>query len=912
MKSAARLRSWVRATFHRLRMERQMDAELRFHIEKYTEDLVREGVPAREATRRARAEFGAMEARKDECREALGLRLLDDLRADFRFAFRLLRQAPAFTAVAILSLALGIGANTAIFSLTEAALWKAIPVKNPEQLRLLSWVSGPREVMSSTWGDWHQTATEVSSTSFSYAAFQAMERASGSFAQIFAFKPVHQMVAVIDGHAELVNGELVSGNYYESGGVAISAGRPIVPADVRNRAAPVAVISDGFWARRFGRDAAVIGKEIRVNQAPVTIVGVNAGGFKGMESGENPEVYLPLNAQPTIIPNQYSKNGSLLDDPDYWWLLIMARLKPASSELRTRAALDVTLQQVVRNTLGYKKNWDMPQVRLLTGSRGLDELRNEFSNPLLVLMSLAGLVLLIACANLANLLLARATWREREISVRLALGAGRWRITRQMLTEGLLLALLGGGAGVVFGYWARNGIPGLLATPWQPSPMEAQFDVRVLLISVGVSVLTGILFSFAPAWQSTRVPVNAALKEGARSSMSLPKLLAGRSLVVFQICLSLLLVVGAGLFVRTLANLEATNLGFRPERILLFTLDPPRTRYAGTKRAALFLQIEERLRAIPGLESVSASSVPLVANNVSTTRFTTPGRGPRPGDADRAWINQVGDGFFETMGIPILYGRSIGPQDRVNSPPVGVANQQFVRNFFGNSNPLGKTVVRDERKYQIVGICADARYAELRSSVPPTFYSPFAQAEDKELGDMTFELKTAASEASIVKSVREVVGAIDKDLPVFDVRMQTEQIAATLSRERIFAALTSGFGVLALILASIGIYGIMAYAVARRTSEIGVRMALGAQRYEVLLMILRETAVLAGAGVVIGGAAAAGLTRYIRSMLYGLTPYDPVVLGGAILLLLTIALAAGWWPARRASRLDPMVALRHE
>ncbi|MDQ2840096.1 MAG: ADOP family duplicated permease, partial [Acidobacteriota bacterium] len=539
-----------------------------------------------------------------------------------------------------------------------------------------------------------------------------------------------------------------------------------------------------------------------------------------------------------------------------------------------------------------------------------DELREQFSKPVFVLLSLVGLVLLIACSNLANLLLARATARQREISVRLALGAGRWRIIRQMLTEGLVLAILGGSVGLLLGFWMRNGIPRLLAKSWAPSPFEAQFDSRVLLITIGVTLLTGILFSLAPAWKSTRVPVNAALKDGARSTMGLSNLFAGKSLVVLQICLSLLLLVGAGLFIRTLANLKSADLGFHPERILLFTVDPPRTRYAGEKKKALFLQLEERIQAIPGIQSATLSQDALVADNTSTTRFTTPGRGPRPGEADKAWINWVGDHFFETMGIPILYGRPLGAGDRANSPLVGVVNQQFARSFFPGVNPLGKAVVNGNNTYQIVGICGDARFDQIRSPVPPTFYAAFTQARD--LGNMTFELKTAASEGSILRSVREIIHSVDKDLPIFDVRTQTEQIDATLSRERLFAALASGFGLLALILASVGIYGVMAYAVARRTSEIGVRMALGAQRYQILRMILREAAFLAAAGISIGLLASVGLMRYIRGMLYGLTPFDPLTLCGAVLLLLLVVLAAGWLPATRASRLDPMVALRHE
>lgn len=913
MKSAARLRSWLRASVQRSRIENQMDEELRFHIERYTEDLIRSGFSLEEARRRARAEFGVIEARKDECREALGLRLLDDLLADCRYAARILRQSPAFTIVAILSLALGIGANTAIFTLMEAVLWKTIPVRNPEQLRLLSWDSGPKNIVDSTWGGRQLTPGGISSTVFSYAVFRALQQTTTGTQAVFAFKPAGRMTAVIDGHAELVTSELVSGNFYASVGVMPIAGRPITSADDKRTAAQiVAVISDSFWSRRFARDASALGRTISLNQVPVTVAGINPPSFEGMEPGRNPDIFLPVSAQPVILPFQWAmnKSGSLLDDPETWWLQVMVRLQPEISESQIQAALDVILKQAVRNSYPNKKDYDIPRMRLLTGSRGLDKLREQFRTPVFVLLSLVGLVLLIACANLANLLLARATARQREIGVRLALGAGRWRIIRQMLTEGLVLAILGGSAGVLLGFWLRNGIPRLLATPWTPTPFEAQFDFRVLLIAIGVTLLTGILFSLAPAWKSTHVPINAALKDGSRSTTGIANLLAGKSLVIFQICLSLLLLVGAGLFIRTLANLKSADLGFHPERVLLFTIDPPRTSYAGEKRKALFLQLEEQIQSIPGVQSATLSQDALVADNTSTTSFTTPGRGPRPGEADTAWINWVGDRFFETMGIPILYGRALGVRDRANAPLVGVVNQQFVRKFFPNINPLGKIVVNGNNKYQIVGICGDARFDEIRSPVPPTFYGAFTQARD--LRNMTFELQTAASESSILKSVREVIRSVDKDLPVFDIRTQTEQIDATLSHERLFATLTSGFGLLALILAAVGIYGVMAYAVARRTSEIGVRLALGAQSVQVLRMILREAAFLAAAGFTIGILASIVLTRYIRSMLYDLTPLDPVTLCGALVLLLLVVLAAGWLPARRASRLDPMVALRHE
>lgn len=911
MKFIARLRSWLRSVSRRPSVEQEMDSELRFHIESYCEDLVRSGVASQEAKRRAQLEFGSVEARKDECRDALGLRLIYELAADLRYAFRMLRQSPGFTAVAVLSLALGIGANTAIFTLMETALWKTIPVKNPGQLRLFSWVSGRHTVMDSLDGDVSSTPMgATTSTSFSYAVFKAMQRQNTTFQSVFAFKPIWGVTGVLRGQARLVSGELVSGNYYQSLGLVPIVGRPIMPMDdAKPDAGAVAVISDAFWSREFGRDPAAIGTKMELNQFPVTIVGVNPPSFHGMETGGNPDVFFPLSMQPLILPDDSAKNGSLLDDPENWWLLIMGRLDPGVNEEKAQTALDLVLTHTVRDTLPNKVKRAQPRLRLTTGSRGLDELRSQFRKPLLVLMALVGLVLLIACANLANLLLSRATARQREISVRLALGAGRWRISRQLLTEGLLLAGIGGAAGVLAGYGLRNAIPRLLVDSWMPNSLEAQFDLPVLLLSIGITLLTGILFSLAPAWQSARVEINAALKDGMRATMSLPKLVTGKALVILQVCLSVLLLVGAGLFIRTLANLRSTDLGFNPARVLLFMLDPPNTRYKGEQTATLFERIHEKIAVIPGVQSASLSRAALVANNRSTTSVSPKGFGSRLEKEQPAWMNIVDPGFFHTMEIPILYGRSFNAHDRLNSPRVAVVNQEFAREFFPNTNPLSKLFGNDT-DYKIVGVCGNAKYSDIRDQVPPTFYLPYTQVPN--LGPMTFEVKMAAAQSGIVKAIREAVRSVDKDLPVFGVRTQTEQIDSTISNERAFAALSSGLGLLALVLACIGIYGVMAYAVARRTNEIGIRMALGAQSGQVLRMILRESLLLAAAGIAIGMVAAAGLTRYVAAMLYGLKPYDPITITGTALVMLGVALFAAWWPARGASRADPMAALRNE
>jgi predicted permease len=913
----ARLRSWLFGIAHRSTAEREMDEELRFHVESYEAALVREGVPRAEARRRARAEFGGLEARKEDCREARGLRLVDEARGDVRYALRQLRRAPMFTAVAILSLGLGIGANTAIFSLMEQALWKSMPVKNPERLRLFTWVSGPRPIIQSEWGSWSRpfrTATGTTCASFSYEAFQALQQRAAAFEQVFAFKPIGRVTAVVNGQAELVVGQLVSGTFYQGLALAPVVGRAIEPSDDEIGAGEVAgVISDGFWARRFGRDPAIIGRSISINQVPVTIVGVNPPGFTGIESGEHPDIFLPLTAQPRLAPQRWHQT-SLLHDPDEWWVEMMGRLKADASDAQAQSETDAILQQVVREMQAAhpdRAGADLPHMRLLTGSRGIDNLREEFAQPLLALLSFVTVVLLIACANVANLLLARAGVRSRELGLRLALGAGRARISRQLLTEGLTLGVGGGLLGVLIGYWSRDAIPVLLAPSWRTDSFQirAAFDTRVLVLAVVVTIATSVLFSLAPIWQSMRTDLNTALKNGGRTAVRGAAPLRGKALIVFQVGLSVLLLIAAGLFVRTLSNIQSVNLGFTPARILLFTMDPPRTRYIGHARAVLFDRIYQEVAVIPGVEAASLSGVPLVGAGQSRTGVMIEDQTRNDGTA--SWVNDVGHRFMETMGIPILAGRSFDAHDSESSPLVAIVNQRWARQYYpSDPNPLGRTFRNNGRIFQIIGICGDTHYDRARNDVPPTFYRLMVQNTDA--GAATFELRTAVTTAAIMKSVRRAVDRVDKELPVFDVRTQMQQIDATMSSERLFATLTVAFGVLALLLASIGIYGLMAHNVTRRIGEIGVRIALGARRLDILLMVLREATWLAVVGVVMGVLAAVWLARYVESMLFGVRPVDPITIGGAIGLMLLVALSAGWLPARRASRLDAMVALRHD
>ena len=631
MRTMARLRSWFRGLFRRSRIENEMDAELRFHLETCADDFARQGIGPEEATRRARLEFGGVEGRKEDCRESLGLRLWDELRADLRLGWRSLARNPGFTAVAVLSLGLGIGVNTAIFTLVEEALLKTLAVPQPEELRLLTWVSGPNPAVHSIWGDFSRTKTgQRTSSSFSFPVYRQLRRENKLFQDLFAFKEASRMTAVIDGHAEIVTGEFVSGNLYQVLGARTAVGRTIAPGDdAESGIAPVTVISDAFWTRRFGRSLSALGESVELNGTPMTIVGVNSPGFTGLKAGNSPDVFVPLSLRPRLIP-QFG--GARLDDPDHWWLVIMGRLRPGVSGAMARASLDGALTHAVKATMTPAKNSDLPHIELSAGSRGLDYLRRDFSKPMYVLMSLSGLVLLIACANLANLLLARSAAREREIGVRMALGAGRPRIVRQVLTESLLLAALGGAAGLALGYAGRHVIPRLLETPWLPGSIRGRFDWRVLAFAFAISLVTGFLFGLAPAWRCTRKDINAGLRAGRRTAGGHRQAFSGKAIVVFQVSLSALLLIGAGLFMRTLINLQSAAIGFQPQRILLFEIEPPRWRYTDRQRLALFERVERDLSAAPGVLSVTASSDALLANNSSIDTFLPTGRREHPGE----------------------------------------------------------------------------------------------------------------------------------------------------------------------------------------------------------------------------------------------------------------------------------------
>jgi predicted permease len=921
MNLLTRLRSWLKWVVKRQRLETDLEAEVRFHLDSYAGDLVRSGVPAAEAVRRARIEFGGIESHKDAVRASIGLRWWDDLWGDLQYGARVLRKSPGFTSIAVVSLALAIGANTSIFSLANQLLYARLGVSHPEQLRLLTVITDGHSAVHSSWGSRYPAPGGGSRfDSFTYPIYQQLRRESHVLDEIFAFKDSIQANATIDGSAQAVQLELVSGNLYEQMGVRTVVGRPILPSDDQ---APgtgaVATISEGLWARAFGKAPDAVGKVITVNMTPVTVIGVNPRSFTGARSVQNsPDIFMPLSMIP-LVKGELGQSGPLLASNNLWWVQLMAREKPGVRLEQARAALNVAFSAAIHATTTVAKDETMPRLELEDGSRGLNLNGTQFAQPMYVLLAVVGFVLLIACANVANLMLARSSARQREMSVRLALGAGRGRILRQVLTESLMLATIGGSVGLLLGYLGRTALPKLLLNSWEREGMNVPFDWKVFGFTAGITLATGALFGIAPAWSATRAEIGTAIKDGGKASTKQRKGWSGRTIVAFQIALSTLLVVGASLFLRTLINLNAVDVGFRADGLVLFDLNPPSKQYPAPKDIALHARIEQALRAVPGVEGVTLTDIPLLADSQSESNFNVEGapeaKEPQGGGAG-AMQATVGQDFLSVMGIPMVAGRGFTPQDAEAPQRFSIVNQALARKYFPNQNPMGRRFSMDDSEtknrswLEIIGVSADTRYSNLQQEPPPLHFDLYRQSKD--IGGATYIVRTQMKPDAIVPSLRAVVRDIDRDLPLMDVRTQRQQIDATIVQERVFASLTAAFGILALALACVGIYGIMAYAVSQRTNEIGIRLALGAERRQVRGMVLKEAGWLAAVGVVVGVAVALGLGQLVKSMLYGLQPSDPASLVGAVVLLLGVALLAGWLPAMRASKVEPMEALRHD
>jgi predicted permease len=929
----------------RLEAEREMEMveELAQHLEAVYEDALSDGAPSEEAFLRAstlikdwqllecelvRAKHpltsvfqsqrsaNNSETQMPQRKGKAGGLMFGSVLQDLRYAFRMLRKSKVVTTVAVLSLALGIGANTAVFTLVDAVLLKMLPVRSPNELVLFDWVSGPHRMWRMLDGTLTRDAESnlMTSTSFPTLAFNRLHDAA-VLGDVFAFALLEQLNVDIDGRAEISSGQVVSGDYYKGLGVSAALGRTIASDDDQETANPVAVISYRYWQRRFGLDPAAIGKEILVNGVPFTIVGATPRGFEGtLDVGNSPDLSIPLAMEPRISPR---KN---LHDPGTWWLMVMGRLKPGTTPEQVRMELDGIFQQSAaedRQSSIPDPNEgpgepDIPRLRVSSGSQGLNFVRESYASPLKLLLAAVGLVLMIACANVANILLARGALRQKEIGVRLALGASRWRLIRQLLTESLVLAVLGGALGVLFAYWGKDLL--LILRPWGGAPLNIDLtvDVRVLGFTIAVSLLTGILFGIAPAVRATRVDLTPALKDNARGVVGRSSFILTKGLVITQVALSLLLLVGAGLFVRTLRNLHSVDLGFNAERLLIFRVDPRLSGYKTEQLGGLYDRLVERIEAVPGVTGVTISRHPLLAGSAELGKVFIQGK-PAPGPGEYTYIERVRSNFLETMEIPILRGRGLSPKDDEHAPHVAIINQTMASKYFPGEDPIGKRFGRDADTgdIEIVGVSRDAKYAGVRRDIMPTVYLPFAQLPTS-LGQMNFAVRTAGEPAELAPAIREAVSQVDKDIPLFEVKTQMEQAEESLAEERLFATLSSFFGVFALLLACLGLYGVMSHAVTRRTNEIGIRMALGAVPGNVSLMVLRETMVLVVIGVGVGLGAALLTTRLVASRLYGLSPSDPAAISAAIVLMMAVAGLAGYLPARRASRVDPIVALRYE
>ena len=859
---------------------------------------------------------------------------------DLRYGFRMLLKQKGLTAVAILSLALGIGANTALFSIVDAMLLKMLPVKEPDQLVLFKSVA-PKEFSVGSYNGNSNTDPETglrSMTSFAYQSYQRMREQQGPMSDIFAFGGVGLNLNA-DGQAEVPIGQAVSGNYFSALGVQPELGRLLTDEDDKAGASPVAVLSYRYWQQRFSGDPSVIGKQINLNNLAFTVIGISAEGFNGtMGVGTIQDITIPLAMETQIYPDprrSYTSSNS-------WWLRVMGRLKPGVTREQAQAQLENAFHQSVvehraarqaaakasgNNPISDLDPRQYPRLYADPGGQGEMNRRRYYAPSLYMLLGVVGLVLLIACANVANLLLSRAAGRQKEIGLRLALGASRWRLIRQLLTESILLAVLGGFFGIIFAVWIKDGL--IAVSLWggrgMPS-LEPQLDWRVLGFTFALSLLTGLIFGLAPAWRTTRIDLTPSLKESGRSSSAVHRSFLSRGLVVVQVALSLVLLVGAGLFVRTLLNLQRVDPGFNTENLLLFEVQPSLIGYKDEKLRQIYLQISERIEAVPGVQAVSFSRDALLSQSSSSRSFFLREALSAPPDSEgrinptgEVYVHRVRENFLETMGIPLLYGRTFTPHDGPNSPKVVVVNQTLVNRFFPGENAIGKRFAWDTSKpdeLEIVGICKDAKYATQRDDVPPTVYTSHQQ--ERPMNGAIFEVRTAGDPSTMVASIRNVVREIDANLPVQNVKSQIEQADETLRMERLFAKLLTLFAVLAQQLAAIGLFGVLAYMVSQRTHEIGIRMALGANRASVLKMIVRQGMTLAVLGVILGLVAAYVLTKYLESwislskMLFGVKVSDPLTYGVIAGLLTVVALIACYIPARRATKVDPLVALRNE
>jgi predicted permease len=959
MKLFASLRWLLKSLFHRSRLERDMDEELRDFVEQRAAAKMQTGLTRQQAVREARMEMGSMDSVKEKVRAVGWETTFHSLWQDVRFAFRMLRKSPSFTAIAILTLALGIGANTAIFSFIDAVLLRSLPVKDPQQLVVFRWSAraNPKLHGHSEYGDCADQPG-IGDCSFSIPFFKTIRGQAGVFSGMAAFAGPLDVDLSGNGAASIVRGLYVSGDFFSTLGVYTFIGRPLTPADETTSAPPAIVLDYGYWQRAFGGQRSVIGRTIHLDNIPVTIVGVAEPHFTNLTPGKAQDFFMPFSLG-NRVRGEWWRNQDRFGDPTNWWVVMLGRLKPGLSIGQAQAtATTIFRNETLHGAAPFFKSKDAPAVTLVPARAGLNGNSSDISLMLYLLMAAVGFVLLIACSNIAGLALARSATRQKEMAVRLTLGAGRARIVRQLLTESLLLSLVGGALGILFAIWGVDTVASLLSSgPGQPFSFVLAPDWRVLLFTTAVTLATGILFGLAPALRSSHVDLTPSLKESAPSLGTVAhmgrRLRLGDTLVIAQVALSIIVLVGAGLLVRTLRNLHNINPGFDAQSILLFGLDPVLAGYTDQQTQQLYSNLQQRFAALPGVISASYSQDALLAGGWSAGSVHVDGASPK--QYANAGELPVGLNFFSTMRIPVLAGRSFTSADfavaaatnaaekardaaaaktnpasssapasptpldeaYLHSAPVPVLiNESFARKYLANKNPVGLHLGDAPRGdaeipspgpgYSIIGVVGDTKYPYLRRATVPIIFSPLVS------NGAHFELRTAANPTALVENVREIVSQAGDNLPLADVRTQTEQIDQLLFQERLMSRLSSFFGALALVLACIGLYGLLAYEVTRRTRELGIRMALGAQRNDLLRLVVGQGVLLVLIGAAIGIAAAIGVTRFMVSMLYGIHADDPATFVAVALALTVVALAACYIPARRAMRVDPMVALRYE
>jgi predicted permease len=896
----------LRWVLHRGRFEREMEEEIRFHLDLKAID---------QSSEAANRQFGNITLVKEDCRRTWTGTFWEQLAQDIRYGLRAMTANKLFSAMAILSLALGIGANTAIYSFMDAIMIKAMPVQRPQDLVILNCRSkGETPVIRHTHGaGYTEPGGGETRPIFPYPAYEFLRNDNRAFSNLFAYANANRLNLVIDGQAELGEGEYVSGGYFSGLGVVPAAGRLIGPNDDREGATPVAVITNAFWQRRFGANPNVAGTPILVNGKPFTIAGVAAPQFFGVRSKSDLEIFIPVHHL-ALVDNRGPRVAGWFHDSHGYWLEMMGRLRPGVTLAQAQAELSGKFRGWVSDSAANdKERANLPVLWLQEGGSGVDSLRRQYAKPLYILMSMVGLILLIACANIANLLLARAEARRREMAVRLSLGAGRLRVIRQLLTESVLLSLTGGAFGICVAALGIRSLTWLLSNGKENFTLHADVDWRVLGFTLLVSIIAGLAFGLAPAIQSTRVDIAPALKE-TRAGVRRTRLFGlSHVLVVSQIAISLLLVAAAGLFVRTLNNLHSVDLGFNRENVLLFSLNGAQTGLKEPALKATYSELQRRFLLTPNVRQATLASVPLVAGWNDGNSIKVPGHPDDPRHGPNTSVMQVAPGFFDTMQIPILTGRPIDERDREGAPIAAVVNEVFVKKYFANESPIGRHFVFDpDVDVQIVGVAKTARYSSLKREIPPVAYFSYLQSIGWPIKQMFFELRTAGDPLAMANTVRQIVHEISPQVPVADLTTQSRKIDETISAEKTFAELCTCFGVLALVMACVGLYGTMAYAVSRRTSEIGIRMALGAERRRIIWMVLRQVLLLGTLGVLIGMAAVWETTAFLKSYLFGLQPNDPLTLGFAVAIMAACAVLSGYAPARRASRIDPMTALRHE